>query len=100
MENMSEHRWGDRSPWLSPCACLGQHGHASVKDQPSRHVPGHWLSHLSVQHWLRLDSVGLCSPVDVILCSLHLPSWLLFQDGEQRLPQPLPETFGCHCWLS
>lgn len=73
---------------------------ASVKEQPSHHVPGHWLSHLSVQRWLRLD--GWYRPVLSCGCNFvfaESPSWLLSQDGEQRLPQPRPValggTFGC-----
>lgn len=52
---------GDRSPWLPPCACLGQHGHC--KCEGAAFPPCAWalVRHLSVQHWLRLD--GRYQPV-------------------------------------
>lgn len=46
-------------PGCHPVPASGSKDPLSVKKQPSLHVPGHWLSHLSVQCWLRLDGRSL-----------------------------------------
>lgn len=78
-------------PICNPAPALGSM--ETCKCERSRLLqPCIWalVHHLSILHWLRLDGSSLCSPVGVISCLLYLPSWLLHQDREQRLPQPLP----------